>query len=123
MHAGEAAAVCVERDPRAAGSARRPGDAGGGVALGNEGAGLAARHKAQILKAVDRQMGDGVVGHQMVDVLVRDAGFGKGVGAGNAERARGGAFSSRSRKRGGPGQLREPRRFLDSCFRRNDGWV
>jgi hypothetical protein len=28
--------------------------AGGGIALGNKSAGLAARHKAQILEAVDR---------------------------------------------------------------------
>jgi hypothetical protein len=30
--------------------------AGGGFALGDEGAGLASRHKAQIFEAVDRQM-------------------------------------------------------------------
>jgi hypothetical protein len=40
---------------------------GGGVALGDEGAGLAARHKAQIFEAVDRQTREGVVDHQMVD--------------------------------------------------------
>ena len=62
------------------------------VALGNESAGLAARHKAQILEAVDRQMRKacpwqrtgGVVDHQMVDVVVSDAGLGKGGGAGDA---------------------------------------
>jgi hypothetical protein len=50
---------------------------GAGLALGNETAGLAARHKAQILEAVDRKMHKacpwrrrtgGVVDHQMVDV-------------------------------------------------------
>jgi hypothetical protein len=56
MHVGEAAAIGVERDPRAASPAGRPGDAAGGVGLGNESAGLAARHKAEIFQAVDRQM-------------------------------------------------------------------
>src|SRR3984893_15299085 len=37
-------------------------------------AGLAARHKAQILQPIDRQMRKGVVNHQVVDVVVRDAG-------------------------------------------------
>jgi hypothetical protein len=49
----------------------------GGVMPGDEGAGLAARHKAEILEAVDRQMRKacpwlrtgGVVDHQMLDVL------------------------------------------------------
>jgi hypothetical protein len=31
---------------------------------GDEGAGLAARHKAQILKVVNRQMSKGIVDHQ-----------------------------------------------------------
>jgi hypothetical protein len=88
MHVGEAAAIGVERQLAA----------GSGVALGDETAGLAARHKAQILEAVDRQMRKaypwqrtgGVVDHQMVDVLVVDAGLSEGFGAGDAERARGG---------------------------------
>ena len=42
--------------PRAAGPAGRPGDAGGGVVLGNESAGLAVRHKIEIFEATDRQM-------------------------------------------------------------------
>jgi hypothetical protein len=33
-------------------------------------------------------MGKGVVDHQMVDVFVGDAGLGKDLGAGDAERAR-----------------------------------
>jgi hypothetical protein len=53
-------------------------------------AGLAVRHKAQIFEAADRQMREacpwqrtgGVVDHQMVDVIVGDAGLGKGLGAG-----------------------------------------
>ena len=60
--------------------------------------GLAARHKAEILGAIDRQMRKarpwlrtgGIVNHQMVDVLVRNAGLGKRGGAGHTERARGG---------------------------------
>ena len=60
---------------------------GGGVALGDETAGPAARRKAEVFKAVDRQMREGVVDHQMVYVLVRDAGLGEGRGAGDAERA------------------------------------
>jgi hypothetical protein len=60
MHVGEAGAIGVERQFAA----------GGGVALGNESSGLAARHKAQIFEAVDRQMGEGVVDHQVVDVVV-----------------------------------------------------
>src|SRR5260370_37026244 len=98
MHVGKPAAIGVERDPRAAGPAGRPGDAGGGVMPGDEGAGLDAWHKAQIFEAVDRQMREawpwqrtgGVVDHQMVDVVVRDAGLGEGLGAGDAEGARGG---------------------------------
>jgi len=35
-------------------------------------------------------MREGVVDHQVVDVVVRDAGLGKGFGAGDAEGARGG---------------------------------
>ncbi len=46
MHVGEAAAIGVERQFAA----------GGGVALGDEGAGLAPPNKAEILEAVDRQM-------------------------------------------------------------------
>jgi hypothetical protein len=48
--------IGVERDPRAGGPAGRPGDAGGRVAFGDEGAGLTARHKAEVFEAVDRQM-------------------------------------------------------------------
>ena len=55
--------------------------AGVGVALGDEGAGLAAWHKTQVFEVVDRQMREacpwqrtgGVVDHRMVDVFVRDA--------------------------------------------------
>src|SRR5271166_740745 len=51
----------------------------GGVAVGDEDAGLAARHKAEVFEPVDRQMREGVVDHQVVDVVVRDAGLGKAV--------------------------------------------
>ena len=54
---------------------------GGDIALGDEGSGLAAGYEPQILEAVDRQMREGVVDHQMVDVLVRDPGLGEGLGA------------------------------------------
>jgi hypothetical protein len=70
-------------------------DAGAGVALGDKGAGLAARRKAQILETVDRQTGKacpwqrtgGIVDHQMVDVVVRDAGLGKSLETGDAKGA------------------------------------
>jgi hypothetical protein len=52
---------------------------------GDEGSGFAARHKAEIFEAVDRQMREGVVDDPMVDVLVADAGLGKGLGAGDAK--------------------------------------
>src|SRR5262249_55428477 len=80
MHVRKTAAIGVEREFAA----------GGGVALGDEGAGLAARPKAEIFEPVDRQMCERVVDHQMVDILVRDPGLGKGGGAGDAEGARGG---------------------------------
>jgi len=104
--------------PGAAGPAGRPRDAGGGVSRGNEGSGLAARHKAEILEAVDRQMRKacpwqrtgGVVDHQMVDVFMRNAGFGKGLGAGDAEGARGGASFVTPAKAGGPRGMPRPLR-------------
>ena len=40
MHVRKAAAIGVERDPRAAGPAGGPGDAGGSIAFGDETAGL-----------------------------------------------------------------------------------
>jgi len=51
--------------------------------------------KPKILEAVDRQMGEacpwqrtgGVVDRQVVAVIVGDAGLGKGLGAGDGERA------------------------------------
>ena len=46
MHVGQAAAIGVQRQFAA----------GGGVIPGDEGAGLAARHEAEIFEAVDRQM-------------------------------------------------------------------
>jgi hypothetical protein len=49
MHVGKAAAVGVERQFAA----------GGGVALGDEGATLAAPDKAEVFEPVDRQMVSG----------------------------------------------------------------
>jgi hypothetical protein len=46
MHVGKTAAIGVERQFFA----------GGGAMPGNEAAGLAARHEAEIFEAVDRQM-------------------------------------------------------------------
>jgi hypothetical protein len=68
---GKATAIGVERQLAP----------GGGIAVGDESSGLAARHKAEILEAVDRQMckacpwlrTGGVRDHQMVDVAVGDA--------------------------------------------------
>ena len=51
MHVGEAATIGVERQLAAR----------GGVALGNETAGLAARHKAEIFEAVDRQVREWII--------------------------------------------------------------
>jgi hypothetical protein len=59
---------------------------------------LAGRSEDQILETVDRQMRKacpwqrtgGVVDHRVVDVIVSDAGLGEGLGAGDAERTRGG---------------------------------
>jgi hypothetical protein len=55
MDVGKTATIGVER--RLA--------AGSDVALCNEDAGFAARHEAEVLEAVDRQVREGVVGHQM----------------------------------------------------------
>jgi len=63
-HVAEAAAIGVERQLAA----------GPGVAVGDEFAGLFVRHEAEI---ADRraQMRERVVDHQMIDVLMRNAGF------------------------------------------------
>ena len=66
-----------------------PGTPGAVLRAAMKGAGFAARYKAEILEAVDRQTEEGVVDHQMVDVVVGDAGLGKGCGAGDAEGPRG----------------------------------
>jgi hypothetical protein len=71
MHVGKTAAVGVEGQ-----FATR-----GGVPLGDESAALASPDKSEVFEPVDRQMGEGVVDHQMVDVAMGDAGLGKGLGA------------------------------------------
>jgi hypothetical protein len=71
---------------RPCGPSRGPGSC---VTPDDEGAGFATRDKAEIPEAVDRQTEEGVVDHQMVDVVVGDAGLGKGCGAGDAEGPRG----------------------------------
>ena len=42
--------------------------------------------EAEVLEAVERQVGEGVVDHQVVDVRVRDAGLGEGLLPRDAER-------------------------------------
>src|SRR5882757_8754653 len=64
MHVAQAAAIGVERQ-----LAARPG------AVGDEFAGLFMRHEAEIAEAVEWQMREGVVDHEVIDVLVSDAGF------------------------------------------------
>jgi hypothetical protein len=66
------------------GLAGRPGDAGGGVALGYQGHGLATWNKAEVFEAV--------------------ACLGKRLGAGDAERARGGTSFVAPAKVGVQGQ-------------------
>jgi len=70
MHVRKTAAICVERQFAA----------GGGVELDDESSGLAARHNAQILEAVDRQIGEGAVDRRVVDVVVGDAASAKALG-------------------------------------------
>jgi hypothetical protein len=71
-------------------------------------------------KACPWQRTGGVVDHQVVDIVMGDAGLGEGLGAGDAERARGGAFFVAPAKAGVQGDSRYLG-ALDSCFRRNDG--
>ena len=49
---------------------------------------LAARHEAEVFQAVERQMREGVVDHQVIDVLVGDAGLLECRRTRHAERAR-----------------------------------
>src|SRR6201999_2164974 len=65
VHVAEAAAIGVDRQLAA----------GAGVAVGDELAGLLMRHEAEVAEAIERQMRKGVIDHQMIDVLVGDAGF------------------------------------------------
>ena len=65
VHIAEAAAIGVERQL----------SAGPGVAVGDEFSGLFMRHEAEIAEAIERQMRKGVIDHQVIDVLMGDAGF------------------------------------------------
>src|SRR5882672_1180957 len=78
MHVAETAAVGIERQLAA----------GPGVAVGNELAGLFMRHEAEIAEAIQRQMRKRVVDHQVIDILVADAGLLEGEWARDPERAR-----------------------------------
>src|SRR5882757_584278 len=60
MHVGEAAAVGVHRQFAS----------GGGVTLAYEVLRLAAPHEAEVFEPVERNVGEGVVHHQMIDVGV-----------------------------------------------------
>ena len=80
MHVGKPAAVRVERQ-----LAARPR-----VAVLDEGRRLAALAEAQILQPPDGQMREGVVHHQVVHVLVADAGGFERIAAGDAEGLRAG---------------------------------
>jgi hypothetical protein len=78
---------------------------GAGLRPAMKGAGLGARHQAEIFRAVDRQMREGVVDYEMVDVVMRDAGLG-----GEARRFGGYAglphpWRNRRRYRGAEGAL------------------
>src|ERR1700751_2017875 len=68
MHIGEAAAIGVERQ-LAAGPRVGVGAAFGGPLIW---------HEAEIAQAIERQVGEGVIDHQMIDVLVRDPGLAEG---------------------------------------------
>src|SRR5258706_395622 len=50
--------------------------------------GLFMRHEAEIAEAIQRQMRERIVDHQVIDILVGDAGFLEGQGAGDLEGAR-----------------------------------
>src|SRR5262249_6584795 len=80
VHVGAASAIGVERQC----PARR------GVALPYETGRLALAAEAQIFETVDRQVREGVVDHQVVDILVADAGLLERRRAGDAKGARGG---------------------------------
>src|SRR5439155_6506789 len=59
------------------------------VAVGDELAGLLVWHEAEIAETIERQMRKGVVDHEMVDVLMRNAGLLEGEGTRDLEGARG----------------------------------
>jgi hypothetical protein len=63
---------------------------------------------------------EGVVDHQTDDIIVRDAGLGKGLGAGDAEDARGGDSFVTPAEAGVQGSAKTLA-ALDSRCRGNDG--
>ena len=78
MHVAEAAAVGVEWQLAA----------GAGMAVGDEFAGLFVRHEAEIAEPVERQMRERIVDHQVIDILVGDAGLLERQRSGDLEGAR-----------------------------------
>src|SRR6218665_2276083 len=79
VHAGvrveQAAAMGVERQ----------GPAGPRVALGDERAGLAPTDETHVLQPVQRQVGERIVDHQVIDIGMADARLRKGCPAGQAK--------------------------------------
>ena len=60
------------------------------MALGDKRPRLAAADESEILETVDGQVGEGVVDHQMIDIVVTDAGGRERPRPGDPERRRGG---------------------------------
>ncbi len=91
MHVAEAAAVGVERELAAA---------GGGVTFTDEAEALALADEPEVLEPIDREVGEGVVDHQVVDVVMRDPGPGERRRAGDTERPRRGEVLHLADRRG-----------------------
>src|SRR5436305_2410894 len=78
MHVAKATAVCIERQLAA----------GAGIAIRDELASLFMRHEAEIAESIERQMREGIVDHQVIDVGVGDAGLLERQRPGDLEGAR-----------------------------------
>src|SRR4051812_13772802 len=78
MHVAKATAVGIERQLAA----------GAGIAIRDELASLFMRHEAEIAESIQRQMREGIVDHQVIDILVGDAGLLERQRPGDLEGAR-----------------------------------